>query len=118
MGVREKVFLWGGGSVFEGLIQAFLKRYRQQAVQHIQGLCVAFVRLARLFRLRGNLERQPLVPVRRSDFAYQMQGARRPFVHRIGVGLVAVSGGQAIRQGRERRSVSVANLIYLPAYVG
>ena len=41
MGVRQRVFLWGGGNVFDGLIQAFLKRYRQQAVQHIQGLCVA-----------------------------------------------------------------------------
>ena len=28
-GVRQRVFLWGGADVFEGLIWGFLKRYRQ-----------------------------------------------------------------------------------------
>ena len=98
--MRQRVFSWGGGSVFEGLMQAFLKRYRQWGVQHVQGLCVAFARLARLFRLRGNLGRQLLVSSHRSAFAYQMSGVMQPFVHRIGVGLVDVSGRQAIRQGR------------------
>ena len=76
---------------FDGLIQAFLKRYRQRMFQHLHSLCVTLCAPHKLVQLTSQLRAQSFIPVHRPPVPIACRSRGIHSYHRIGVRLIPIN---------------------------